>query len=147
VNKEAIRELNVKKPVGLRLVQLVTIIISITFIMLIGTLMALSNFYGVPFAGWSWFLLGMLGFLLTIILFSNKLSVWYAANGYWITFFLFFFYLGITQDSAFGIIWGKTWLIMFPLVYSFGSIQYFQTRRVKEYFHLIKTHRCILITV
>lgn len=128
----------VKKPVELGIVQLATGAFSVTFTVWVGPLMLLSGFRNVPFAGWFWFLLGLLGLLLTAALCSNRAFMWYAANLYWISFFLFFVYLGITKDSAFGNTWGRTWYIIFPLVYSFGCTLYFQTRRIKQYFSVIR---------
>ncbi|MGD6810741.1 MAG: hypothetical protein ACQCN3_13675 [Candidatus Bathyarchaeia archaeon] len=127
---------SVKKPIVLSFVQLVTFLFSVGSVLIVGLFMFLSKFIAVPFAGWFWFVLGLMGLFLIVFLFSNKIYVWFLANLYWVSFLLFLLYLVITQASAFGNTWGQSWLIIFPFVYSIGCIAYFQTQKIKQYFNI-----------
>jgi hypothetical protein len=82
---------SVKKPIVLSFVQLVTFLFSVGSVLIVGLFMFLSKFIAVPFAGWFWFVLGLMGLFLIVFLFSNKIYVWFLAN--LIGFFSFIFAL------------------------------------------------------
>ena len=98
---------------------------------------------------WSvWFvlvtlLLGLCAFFLSIVMFIGVRSrlVWYASVLFWIVTAVFFILLE-SRLNLFGAAhyWGiRGWfLLASPYICCIGSLAYFQTLTVKEYFHILR---------
>jgi hypothetical protein len=128
----------IKKPIGLGVIQFVSVIFTLVFGIAFSTYLALASFYNLGFPSWLWVFLTLSGFTLAIFLSFGKPFVWYVANVYWIVLLVFYVYSGITFATA-GYWYSSSYILYCPpLAYSIGCILYFQTGRVRQYFHVIR---------
>lgn len=86
--------------------------------------------------------LALYAFLLSIVMFIQVRSrlLWYASVLFWLAIAVFFTLLDSYRNPFAPQYWGiRGWfLFASPFIYSVGCLAYFQTLRVKEYFHIQK---------
>lgn len=133
------------KPNGLGLVRFFSLCISIflglfVYIAIIASFGLIGGkFTGLSFEGWILVFLALVGFFVCFNLSSGKKYMWYGANAFWLAVSVLFVYLGL----AFGLTegnWEKIGYVLYslPLAGTVGCIVYFQSRQIKNYFHVIE---------
>jgi hypothetical protein len=130
----------VDKPKGLTAVQVVTLLFSLAMGFFgLSNLMLFLLFHTLDFALLLLSVLAVAGFALAVLLHSGVNLVWYAANVYWIVYFLSIVYLGIVGGATRNVWQDWEYFVYFlPIVYSISCLIYFQTRQIKEYFAFTK---------
>jgi hypothetical protein len=132
---------------GLGLVRVFTLGISIflglfVYMSIIASLGLIGGkFTGLSFEGWLWVLLALIGFFVCLNMSSPKKYMWYTANAFWLAASVLFVYLGLAWGISQGN-WEKIGYVLYslPLAGTVGCIVYFQSRQIKNYFHIIENH-------
>jgi len=128
--------MSANKPQGLVTVQLITILFSIGLGFFgLSNLLLFLLFHTLDFGLLLLSVLAVAGFALAVLLHSGVKLVWYAANVYWVVYFVSIVYLGIVGGATRNVWRDWEYLVYFlPIVYSVSCLLYFQTRQVKDYF-------------
>jgi len=137
----------IKKPIGLELIAVLTILVSLPFASPGVTLLRFPN--ALSLVDWSFLFLGIYAFALGVILLTqlSLAKFWYFGNVFWSICFAFFLLWSFDVFKALGVSWigGYVTNYFSPLViftpafaYCLLCLLYFQTRAVKEYFHVVK---------
>jgi len=152
-----------QRPLGVTLVAILTLLSSLVLFLLFGLCMALAGLgrgSGPYPIDWLNYILGnplipisaflsAYAFFLSIGMFSQrKRYVWYASELFWVITIAFFSWWGYyivwrylgewfsDSRAVYGYQYGMIIVTLLPLAYGIGCLIYFQTARVKDYFHL-----------
>jgi hypothetical protein len=135
----------IKKPKGLNIVRWATLLLSLVLgFYIYGAIIASAGLtheqISLSLGAWLFVFMAVFSFIISLLLFSSNVSyIWYLSNVYWITLTIFFVYMGNVWEVAQGL-WDRTTYFFYciPFVYSISCIVYFQNRRIKQYFKMVK---------
>jgi hypothetical protein len=146
-----------KRPTGVTTIAVLTLLSALALFLLQFVLIALSAVGGPPPAGTSHTLPFYFYIPIFLACFAFAVSIgqslgakwaWYTSIAFWITLLTFFGWVAYVIDFSHGIIWLDEWgyfisygfeeflATLIPLFYASGSLAYFLTKNVRDYFRI-----------